>query len=52
MQDETENVARLLDAFRGELESLLCGDELSDEEKVARMRRAQLIIEQGVLSNG
>ena len=49
--DEIAAKQALLDDLRAEVEKLLCADDVSEEEKVARMRKAQTIMEFGV-SNG
>ena len=35
----------ILDAFRAEIDALLLSDEISEEEKLARLRLAQQILE-------
>jgi hypothetical protein len=47
MENDTVNKERLLEALREEVATLLCADDISEEEKLARIKRAQEIIEQG-----
>ena len=46
MSEDNEKQA-LFQKLREEIEKLLCTDNVSEEEKVIRMRRAQAIIELG-----
>ena len=48
MHDEQQKKEELLELLRAEIAALLCADDVSEEEKVFRMRLAQTIIEQGV----
>lgn len=47
MQDEQQKREELLGILREEVVRLLSSDDVSEEEKVTRMKRAQNIIESG-----
>ena len=48
MSDEKQRKEELLEMLRAEVAKLLCADDVSEEEKLARIRRAQDIMENGV----
>jgi len=45
MQDEKQKREELLEMLRAEVAKLLCADDVSDEEKLSRIRLAQEIID-------
>ena len=45
MQDEKQKKEELLEMLRAEVATLLCADDVSDEEKLSRIKLAQAIIE-------
>ena len=47
MQDDEQKKEELLDILRAEVARLLCADDVSEEEKLSRIRLAQTIIETG-----
>jgi hypothetical protein len=47
MQDEKQTKEELLEVLRAEVASLLCADDVSEEEKLSRIKLAQAIIESG-----
>ena len=47
MENETADKEILLQALREVLARLLCSDDVSEEEKLARIKRAQEIFETG-----
>ena len=47
MQDDEQKKEELLDILRAEVARLLCADDVSEEEKLSRIRLAQAIIETG-----
>ncbi len=47
MQDDKQKKEELLELLRAELAKLLCADDVSEEEKLARITLAQAIIENG-----
>ena len=48
MSEEENKKQALLQELREEIKKLLCSDNVSEDEKVTRMRKAQDIIELGV----
>lgn len=49
MQDERQQKEELLEMLREEVARLLCADDVGEEEKLVRIKRAQAIIESGEL---
>ncbi len=49
MENERADKERLLEALREEVERLLCADDISEEEKLDRIKCAQEIIEHGAV---
>jgi hypothetical protein len=47
MQDEKQKKEELLEMLRAEVARLLCADDVSEEEKLSRIKLAQAIIENG-----
>ena len=47
MQDDKLKSEELLELLRAEVTKLLCADDVAEDEKVARIKRAQEIIESG-----
>lgn len=47
MQDEKQEKEELLEMLRAEVAKLLCADDVSEEEKLTRIKLAQAIIESG-----
>lgn len=47
MPDEKQKKQELLEIFRAEVARLLCADDVSEEEKLSRIKCAQAIIESG-----
>ena len=47
IEDEVEVKKQLLEMLREEVARLLCSDDVCEEEKVARIKRAQEIFERG-----
>lgn len=47
MQDEKQEREELLEMLRAEVAKLLCADDVSEEEKLTRIKLAQAIIESG-----
>lgn len=47
MEDERAEREKLLQALQEDVATLLCADEVSEEEKLARIKLAQEIIENG-----
>lgn len=47
MQDEKQKKEELLEVLRAEVARLLCADDMSEEDKLSRIQRAQEIIENG-----
>lgn len=45
MQDERPKIEDFLEQLRAEVARLLCADDVSEDEKLARIRLAQAIIE-------
>ena len=48
MTDDNTIKQELLELLRNEIANLLCADEITEEEKLARIKLAQTIIENGV----
>ena len=48
MSEKNENNQALLQELREEIEKLLCAENVSEDEKVIRLKKAQAIIELGV----
>lgn len=44
MPDERQKKAELLEVLRAEVARLLCADDVSEEEKLSRLKLAQAII--------
>lgn len=49
MHDENQKKEELLEMLRAEVAKLLCADDVSEEEKLSRIKLAQAIIESGDL---
>ena len=47
MQDEMRKQEEMLEMLRAEIARLLCADDVSEEEKLSRIKLAQAIIESG-----
>jgi hypothetical protein len=47
MQDEKQKKEELLEILRVEVARLLCADDVTEEEKLSRIRLAQAILEGG-----
>jgi hypothetical protein len=47
MQDAVQKKEDLLERLRAEVARLLCADDVSEEEKLSRIKLAQAIIESG-----
>ena len=47
MQDEKQQKEELIELLRAEVARLLCSDDVSEEEKLSRIKRAHEIIENG-----
>jgi hypothetical protein len=47
MQDEQQKKEELIEMLRAEVARLLCADDVSEEEKLSRIKLAQAIIESG-----
>ena len=47
MQDEKQNRDELIEVLRTEIAALLCADDVSEEAKLARLKLAHHIIENG-----
>ena len=47
MQDEKQKKEELIEMLRVEVARLLCADDVSEEEKLSRIKLAQAIIESG-----
>jgi hypothetical protein len=45
MQEEAKEKQKLLDTLREQLAELLCSDQVREEEKLARIKRAKAIFE-------
>lgn len=48
MTDDNTIKQELLELLRNEIANLLCAEEITEEEKLARIKLAQAIIENGV----
>jgi hypothetical protein len=52
MTQEDPDRQELLDEIRRQIEELLCSDEVTEEEKLARIRAAQAILDEFARNEG